>query len=67
MRLHMYVGNKLLPADKIVDTGKDTAKLVLDHVVVTEPANNTIDLVNPPDWWRGLSAALPFYTSSGTE
>jgi len=62
----MYVGNKLLPADKIVDTGKDTAKKVLDHVVVNEPvARNTIDLVNPPAPWRGLSAALPFYTSLG--
>jgi hypothetical protein len=66
LRLHMYVGNKLLPADKILDTGKDTAKKVLNHVVVEEPvADNTIDLVNPPAPWRGLSAALPFYTSRG--
>jgi hypothetical protein len=62
----MYVGNKLLPADKIVDTGKDTAKKVRDHVVVEEPvAKNTIDLVNPPARWRGMLAALPFYTSRG--
>ena len=64
LRLHLYIGNKLIRAEKIVDTEKETAKLVRDHVVVTEPvANNTIDLANPPPVWRGVLASLKYYTS----
>ena len=64
LRLHIYVGNKLIRAEKILDTGEETAKLVRNHVVVTEPvAMNTIDLVNPPPLWRGVLPSLRYYTS----
>ena len=64
LRLHLYIGNFLLDAGDIDDTGEETAKLVQDQVVVEEPvADNTVDLLNPPKQWLGLSAALPYYES----
>jgi len=64
LRLHMYIGNKFLRADRIVDPEKESASKVRRLNFFDEPvALNTIDLLDPPPQWRGLSAALPYYKS----
>jgi len=61
LRLHLYVGNKLVLPEKVVlADDRETQKEIANHSVVVEPvANATINLHDPPAHMRGLLAALP--------
>ena len=61
LRLHLYVGNKLRRPEKLVSDRPQLVKAAAKGNVTEEPVgDNTIDLYNPPEYYRGLLAALPF-------
>ncbi len=59
LRLHLYVGNKLVRSNQVVLVDA-VEREMKKHNVVEEPvASTTINLFNPPAHMRGLLAALP--------
>jgi len=59
LRLHLYVGNKLVLPNQVVLVDA-VEKELKNHNVVEEPvASSTINLLKPPPHLRGLLAALP--------
>jgi len=59
LRLHLYVGNRLVLPQHAVSADA-LRKEIKKHTVVEDPvASTTINLLNPPAHMRGLLAALP--------
>jgi hypothetical protein len=59
LRLHLYVGNKLVLPNQVVLVDAEEKELK-NHNVVEEPvASSTINLLKSPPHLRGLLAALP--------
>jgi hypothetical protein len=59
LRLHLYVGNRLVLPQHAVSADA-LRKEIKKHNVVEDPvASTTINLLNPPAHMRGLLAALP--------
>ena len=62
VRLHIYIGNKLVPVEDAVSTDKEFLKSVKNKNVASDPIEkHTIDPFDPPARWRGLLPVHRFF------
>ena len=62
VRLHIYIGNKLVPVEDAVSTDKEFLKSVKNKNVASDPIEkHTIDPFDPPVGWRGLLPVHRFF------
>lgn len=62
VRLHIYIGNKLVPVEDAVSTDKEFLKSVKNKNVASDPIEkHTIDPFDPPTGWRGLLPVHRFF------
>ena len=65
VRLHIYIGNKLVPVEDAVSTDKEFLKSVTNKNVASDPIENnekhTIDPFDPHARWRGLLPVHRFF------
>ena len=62
VRMHMYIGNRLVPVEEAVADDDDFLTGAKKKNVAKDPiAMNTIDPFDPPAHWRGLLAIHRFF------
>jgi hypothetical protein len=62
VRLHIYIGNKLVPVEDAISTDKEFLKSVKNKNVASDPIEkHTIDPFDPPARWRGLLPVHRFF------
>ena len=62
VRLHIYIGNRLVPVEDAVSTEDEFLKSVKNKNVVSDPiAKHTVDPFDPPAHWRGLLPVHRFF------
>ena len=62
VRLHIYIGNKLVPVEDAISTDKEFLKSVKNKNVASDPIEkHTIDPFDPPVGWRGLLPVHRFF------
>ena len=62
VRLHIYIGNKLVPVEDAISTDKEFLKSVKNKNVASDPIEkHTIDPFDPPTGWRGLLPVHRFF------
>ena len=62
VRLHIYIGNRLVPVEDAVSTDDEFLKSVKKKNVVSDPIEkHTIDPFDPPARWRGLLPVHLFF------
>jgi hypothetical protein len=62
VRLHIYIGNKLVPVEDAISTDKEFLKSVKNKNVASDPIEkHTIDPFDPPAGWRGLLPVHRFF------
>ena len=62
VRLHIYIGNKLVPVEDAISTDKEFLKSVKSKNVASDPIEkHTIDPFDPPARWRGLLPVHRFF------
>ena len=62
VRLHMYIGNRLVPVEDAVSTDDEFLKEAKNKNVASDPiAKHTVDPFDPPAHWRGLLPVHRFF------
>ena len=62
VRLHIYIGNKLVPVEDAISTDEEFLKSVKNKNVASDPIEkHTIDPFDPPARWRGLLPVHRFF------
>ena len=62
VRLHIYIGNKLVPVEDAISTDEEFLKSVKNKNVASDPIEkHTIDPFDPPVGWRGLLPVHRFF------
>ena len=62
VRLHIYIGNKLVPVEDAISADKEFLKSVKNKNVASDPIEkHTIDPFDPPVGWRGLLPVHRFF------